>query len=486
MTIKDLQNMIYNSGKNGIIKDSFAFATNFNSIIQKAFDKFNNNDIESFRNILVKYFIYINVSKVLDDNFASFKVNDELNKNIEDALKDIEKITQLSETQILIISLFKSFPYITKKEDFDTALDEEAYMDISNVNSDQFIQSFNNILANRDISSMLNFIQINGLVESYKSFLRAGKEPILLFKFIYDCINDNDIQNILKGVSYDQVFLELAKSIDDEALKQNCQFLDNNKIEFPVKDNSTIVLSKFKQYNINLKIGDKNMETVNDLFTAIIKDENLIIRLEGDKISEIKEKLLDGIKYATKTLNAVLGFPDIIKGNNHTAEEILNITIQKEIINQQFNKTLIELIEIFFKSDSIDLYKSTKIYDSLYEGIYDDFVEVFDEVIKPSIDTGYKMTENIDLFWNSAINLQYGLENNQKIKECFQKFGQNVFHCDDYMITIKMLFTFFYSVGKYAPYTGVLYVCTIMTDNIFGNTWNAISKGIKNGLKNLF
>jgi hypothetical protein len=83
-------------------------------------------------------------------------------------------------------------------------------------------------------------------VESYKSFLRAGKEPILLFKFIYDCINDNNILNELEGVSMDQAFLELSNSIDDEALKQNCQFLDNNKIEFPVKDNSTIVLSKFK------------------------------------------------------------------------------------------------------------------------------------------------------------------------------------------------------------------------------------------------
>lgn len=484
MTIKDLQNMIYTSSKSKIIKDSNTFARNFDTITQKAFEKYDNNDINGFRNILVKYFIFLNALDVLNNNFSSFKVNDELNKNIEDALKDIEKITQLTETQVFIISIIKSMPNITKKEDFKSV--DISGIDISNINIDQFIQSFNNILTNQDISSMLNFIQINGLVESYKSFLRDGKEPILLFKFIYNCINDNDIQNILEGVSMDQAFMELANSIDDEALKQNCQFLDNNKIEFPVKDNSTIVLSKFKQYNINLKIGDKNMETVNDLFTAIIKDENLIIRLESDKISEIKEKLLDGLKHATKTLNAVLGFPDIIKGNNYTAEEILNITIQKEIINQQFNKTLIELIEIFFKPDSIDLYKSTKIYDSLYEGIYDDFVEVFDEVIKPSIDTGYKMTENIDLFWNSAINLQYGLENNQKIKECFQKFGQNVFHCDDYMITIKMLFTFFYSVGKYAPYTGVLYVCTIMTDNIFGNTWNAISKGIKNGLKNLF
>ena len=97
------------------------------------------------------------------------------------------------------------------------------------------------------------------------------------------------------------------------------------------------------------------------------------------------------------------------------------------------------------------------------------------------------MTENVDLFWDSVVKLQEGLEDNSKIKDCFQKFGETVFNCDNYMISLKILFTFFYNVsGKRTPYMTILYISATMTDDIFGNTWNAISSGIKQGFKNLF
>ena len=466
MTIKDLQNMIYNSGKNGIIKDPFAFATNFNSIIQKAFDKFNNNDIEGFRNILVKYFIYINVSKVLDDNFASFKVNDELNKNIEEAFKNTEKINHLFEIQVFIISTIKTFQNITKKEDLNNI--DTSGIDISNIDVNNFIQSFNNILVKRDISSILNFIQINGLVELYKSFLRNKKEPILLFKFIYDCINDKNLYRQFKNISIGLAFYELANSINDEALKQNCQFLNKNPFEFPVKENNTKILENFLEQDLNLELNGKKYSEVRDLINVLKPNEETINQFNTEQIKEIKTGLFNALVKVTKGLHADFGFPETLKQTNFSAEQLLSFTVNKRV-----DRTVFDLIDIMFSEDSIDMFKNNDILGtSIYEGLYNDFKDIFDNQINPPTDTGYQMTDDVNLFWNQALKLHNNLVKDDKISDTYKDdlkvFGKTVFRVSDYMITLKMLFCLFNYVSEERIFLLTMYVTMCTADDIVG------------------
>lgn len=483
MNIKQLQNMMYSSAKQYVVNKSISFAIDFDKAVKTIYSKYEADNMSLMTDELAKYFISIGAVDIVRNNFVDFKYNEDLYKKLDETIKSVSKIEQLSEDQCYIIACIVT-DRLVSLEDIKNANNID--IDINTVNKETFISSFNGIIEKQDITSILNFIQVNGLQYVYKAQLQQDKEPIMIFKFIYDVINNDSIKAEFSNFALSNAFYNLAISTDDEQLKQNCKFLSDEKIEFPVKDNSTIVISKFKQFNIDLQVKDKKISTVNDLFTTIIKNENFASGLKDEEIDNIKKKLLEALKDATKTLNAVLGFPDIIKGDNLTANEILNLTISKTVLDQQFNKKFIELIEIFFKQSDVNLYKQTKIFDSLYDGVYQDFKEVFDEDINPSIDTGYKMTENVDLFWESVVKLQDGLNDNNDIKDCFQKFGETVFNCDNYMITLKMLFTFFYNVsGERTPYMTILYICATMTGDIFGNTWSTISSGIKQGLKNL-
>lgn len=485
MNSKQLQNIIYTAAKNNIVTNgSTTFAIQFNNVVDTALSQ--QNDFVQMAKTLSNYFLSLDLTEIVDNDLVDLKYDKDLERRINETISNLQKIEALSSTQSYLIDYIKKqvIKLSVKQQNIGYTDDSDTSEDID-VNT--FIQTFNNILDKQDISSILNFIQTNGFQQLYINQINDGQEPILLFKLIYDEINSKENQELVSQQAEAKSFYKLAISIDDEQLKQNCQFLSDSKIEFPVKDKSTIVISRFKQFNVDLTIGNKTIKTVNDLFTTVIRNEDFISDLNDEEVSDIKKKLLNGLKDATKTLNAVLGFPDIIKDDKLTAEEILNLTINKTVLEQQFNRKFIELIEIFFKRSDVNLYKKTELFDTLYDGVYDDFKEVFDEDIKPSVDTGYKMTENVDLFWDSVVKLQEGLEDNSKIKDCFQKFGETVFNCDNYMISLKILFTFFYNVsGKRTPYMTILYISATMTDDIFGNTWNAISSGIKQGFKNLF
>ena len=100
------------------------------------------------------------------------------------------------------------------------------------------------------------------------------------------------------------------------------------------------------------------------------------------------------------------------------------------------------------------------------------------------------MTDDPDVFWKAAVKLEQDLiENEEDIKKCFTEFGKIAFKCNDYMTTIKILFTLLNNVTEDRIYMCVLYVCIVMTDNIFGKVWNAVKNTTKKAVgtvKNLF
>ena len=487
MNIKQLQNMIYSSAKQYIVNHSINFAMDFNESVKTIFNRYESNNREQMTNELTKYFISIGAIDIVRNNFADFRYNEQLDKQLQQTIKNISKIDSLTETQIYIIICIKNGQIVTEKDIMDLNI-FDIDTDINNINVNDFIQTFNSIISNEDISSILNFIQINGLQYAYKAQLQAEKEPIMLFKFIYDIINNSAIEKHLKNNAMSDAFYKLASSKDDEQLKQNCQFLSEDKIEFPVKEDSSKILKNFAAYTFDIQLNNKKYANVQQVINAIIGEpDDFIINLKDEEVKELKDKLLDALKEATKGLDAELGFPDPIKGDEYSAEQLLNW-----VLNKTVDKRYIDLIEILFTDDDVNnLYKNTGIYEdeTLYEGIYYDFKSVFDEDIKPPFDTGYKMAD-IDTFWKAAVKLEKDLiENEGDIKKCFKEFGQIAFSCNDYMITIKILFTILNNVKEDRIYMCLLYVTIVMTDNIFGKVWNAVkSTGQKavNTVKSIF
>lgn len=469
MNSKQLQNIIYTAAKTNLVTyNSITFATNFDSVVNKAISQ-QNDKIQMYRT-LCNYFISLGLDDLVRNQLADLYFDKELDENLTNTISKLSKIEALTDSQCFLIDYIKKqLVKLSKIKELDFIDDSDSTQDI---NSNDFIQSFNNILDQKDIASILNFIQVNGLQQLYLNKVYEEKEPILIFKEVYDEINSKENQELVRIQALSRALQRLANSADDEQLKQNCQFLSDEKIEFPVKENSTIVLSKFKEYELELNLNGKTINNVETLLTNIIKDDNFIIDLKQDESNEIKKQLLNAIKEATKNLNAELGFPETIQGDNYSAEQLLNM-----VLNKRVDKKYIDLIEIIFKEDSIDMFKNTNIYDTetLYEGLYYDFKDVFDNDIKPSIDTGYKMVDDINTFWNAANKLQKTLTNDN-IKECFKEFGTVAFHCNDYMIAVKMLFTIFNNVSEDRVYMCLLYVTMVMTDNIIGNVWNNIKK----------
>jgi hypothetical protein len=122
----------------------------------------------------------------------------------------------------------------------------------------------------------------------------------------------------------------------------------------------------------------------------------------------------DGILNVIKGQKTKLGFPEMIQGNEYSAMQLLNIVLNKK---PGAGKTYLEMIEIVFKEDSVDLFKSTGPFEDLtfYEGLYDDFKDIFDNNIHPSSDTGYKITDDVKLFWEAGMKLNKRLNDSQQL-----------------------------------------------------------------------
>lgn len=477
MNSKQIQNIIYTAAKNNLVTPaSTVFATQFDNVVNKVLSI--QDDDDAVTNVLCNYFLSLGLKEIVDNDLVDLKYDKELEKRINEAISSLQKIESLSSSQSYLIDYIKNQTIkiaSSKQQNIDFIDDTDISQDI-NINT--FVQSFNSIFDKQDISSILNFIQINGFQQLYINQINDGQEPILLFKLIYDEINSKENQKLVSQQAEAKSFYKLASSKDDEQFKQNCQFLSEDKIEFPVKEDSSKLWKNFTAYSFDIQLNNKKYANVQQLFNAIIADpDNFIINLKEEEIKEIKEKLLAALKEATKGLNAELGFPEAIKGDEYSAEQLLNW-----VLNKTVDKRYIDLIEILFTEDDMDLYKNTAIYDdeTLYEGIYYDFKSVFDEDIKPPFDTGYKMTDDPDVFWKAAVKLERDLiENEEDIKKCFKEFGQIAFNCNDYMTSIKILFTILNNVTEDRIYMCLLYVCIVTTDNIFGKVWNAVKNTTK-------
>jgi hypothetical protein len=139
-----------------------------------------------------------------------------------------------------------------------------------------------------------------------------------------------------------------------------------------------------------------------------------ISKLSDDELKTLRTKLYDGILNVIKGQKTKLGFPEMIQGNEYSAMQLLNIVLNKK---PGAGKTYLEMIEIVFKEDSVDLFKSTGPFEDLtfYEGLYDDFKDIFDNDIHPSSDTGYKITDDVKLFWEAGMKLNKRLNDSQQL-----------------------------------------------------------------------
>ena len=89
-----------------------------------------------------------------------------------------------------------------------------------------------------------------------------------------------------------------------------------------------------------------------------------------------------------------------------------------------------------FSEDSIDMFKNNDILGtSIYEGLYNDFKDIFDNQINPPTDTGYQMTDDVNLFWNQALKLHNNIVKDDKISDTYKDdlkaFGKTVFRVSD-------------------------------------------------------
>lgn len=449
MDSKVFQNIIYAAAKKKIVNNSNVFANTFDTVVRTASELYDKGEVQKMYDILVRYFLQINDMTAINNNFADFKYDADLQAEIDKAIQSVKKITQLTAQQIYIIRNIKTrgITDIKQLKGIDTIDD-----DLDVIDTNTFINSFNNIVNQQDISSILNFIQVNGLQNAYKLSVTDTQSGLVIFKLIYDAINNNELCKQFDKISIGTAYVELASSINDVQLKENCQFLCDEEIEFYVEQNSHSILDKYKQLSIDLTLQNKEYNTVESLFSAILSDDMFISKLSDDELKTVRTKLYEGILNVIKDQKTKLGFPEMIQGNEYSAMQLLNIVLNKK---PGAGKTYLEMIEIVFKEDSVDLFKSTGPFEDLtfYEGLYDDFKDIFDNDIHPSSDTGYKITDDVKLFWEAGMKLNKRLNDSQQldndsIKPAFQEFGKVALNCSDYMISLKMLFTMLNNVTE--------------------------------------
>lgn len=469
----DYENILYNTVKNKL-KNADTI-NRFNEILS-TLNRTDNIDTLKKSQDLVSYLHTIQVDPLTVNMVENPKLKTAINTLFTNSIFSEPLILTDQKAQNKILA------HITSNDDFNIKTNKFEINDTDellelNVKSEDsitnFVNDFNNMLKEKTLISILQFIGKNDLLKTYNKLLKIqNKEDdyreLNIPVYVYDAItNESYIESMIID-NYIDNYIDISNASNDKELFDALKIIDTNgtlKVPTDLNNNSKNILDAYKKSELNIKKSDNNpvpadCSTVEDFINSWSTN--------SDKVAEVKKKITDDIylKWNTKLIDiANKTIPDSMKTENATVFDLLkeNIYLDSQHKNKVSFQTLLSTLALdknqsIFNKKNIDNTGNT-------------FGENLFQEIKTSINklrSGKLLNINNSCSWNLFINKLTDLNNDNfaNLRE-LEEFGKNdkIWGSKDgnAYLAINTLYKVFSNVSNNMKYIKLLF--TIMIPN---------------------
>ena len=397
--LQQIDNIIYNVVYHNML--STDLFNEFSNIINELNDDNNTNADIKNKAIKLNQFlrkcgitplnIYLEPNNLINEKISQIIENDIFKNNI-----------QLSQNDISNISYKTIIKYIIQNE--TTEIDKDKLYNIEPITDDemtQFIDTFNNMISQKTLISILQFIFSNNFSSYYNKLIDDKFSQFEIPINIYNTLGNKDVQDNINTQRYKDIYSTLLELLKKDNEQEYIEYFKQNISNIDIKEGIKDVFLK-KQIDVDKDVFKTNKLTVSK-FLENIQNLDVITNEQFTKwntllsdtllsLNEKSENLEDSINKIKETLNTskvtvVIGKDEktnklqtttilckeifklfytnikALDGHNTTNGEKDNLSIGEHIINELqdlFNINLNSLkIQIINKDNSF--FKSFKL-----------------------------------------------------------------------------------------------------------------------------
>lgn len=309
--LQQIDNIIYNVVYHNMLSNDLF--NEFNNIINELNNDNNTNTDIKNKAIKLNQFLRKCGIKPLD---IYLEPNDIINKKISQIIgNDIFKNNIQLNQDVISNSAYKTIiKYIIQNE--TTEIDKDKLYDIEPITDDemsQFITSFNNMIEQKTLISILNFIFTNSFISYYNKLIDDKFSQFDIPINIYNSLNNEDVQNSINTQRYKDIYSTLLTLLKKDDDKEYIEYFKQNISNIDIKEGIKDVFLK-KQINVDKDLFKTNKLTVTKFLENIqnldiITNEQFINwnKLLSDillSLNQKSENLEDSINEIKETLNA--------------------------------------------------------------------------------------------------------------------------------------------------------------------------------------
>lgn len=310
--LQQIDNIIYNVVYHNML--SVELFNEFNNIINELNDDNNTNEDIKNKAIKLNQFlrkcsvnpldIYLETNNIITEKIQQIITNDDIFKNN----------IQLNQDDSNNISYKVIIKYIIQNDTTD--IDKDKLYDIEPITDDemtQFISTFNNMINQKSLISILSFIFNNNFIGCYSKLFDDKFSQFDIPTIIYKQLNNQDVQNNVNTQKYKDIYSTLLTYIkgnnDDDFVnyfKQNISNIDiqNGHIK-NVFVNKKINVDKniFKTDKLTVEEFLKNIHNLDIITNEQFTNWNKILTDTLISLTQSQDDIKGSIEEIKKTLN---------------------------------------------------------------------------------------------------------------------------------------------------------------------------------------
>ena len=257
--LQQIDNIIYNVVYHNML--STDLFNEFSNIINELNDDNNTNADIKNKAIKLNQFlrkcgitplnIYLEPNNLINEKISQIIENDIFKNNI-----------QLSQNDISNISYKTIIKYIIQNE--TTKIDKDKLYNIEPITDDemkQFIDTFNNMISQKTLISILQFIFYNNFISCYNKLIDDKFSQFEIPINIYNALGNKDVQDNINTQRYKDIYSTLLELLKKDDEQEYIAYFKQNISNIDIKEGIKDVFLK-KQIDVDKDIFKTNKLTV--------------------------------------------------------------------------------------------------------------------------------------------------------------------------------------------------------------------------------
>ena len=297
--LQQIDNIIYNVVYHNML--STDLFNEFSNIINELND--DNNTNADIKNKAIKLNQFLRKCRITPLNIY-LEPNNLINEKISQIIENdiFKNNTQLSQNDISNISYKTIIKYIIQNE--TTKIDKDKLYNIEPITDDemkQFIDTFNNMISQKTLISILQFIFSNNFISCYNKLIDDKFSQLEIPINIYNTLVNKEVQDNINTQRYKDIYSTLLELLKKDDEQEYIDYFKQNISNIDIKEGIKDVFLK-KQIDVDKDIFKTNKLTVSK-FLENIQNLDVITNEQFTKWNTLLSETLVSININSEELN---------------------------------------------------------------------------------------------------------------------------------------------------------------------------------------